>query len=127
MVARLAMWVLCYYWGLTAEYTEQLLRFMRGVHWDHMEQCRLAAIAIIGDYLATASDPQLLGQLVTTCENRGEDQTIRAHAYAALATAVGLDHESQALPFHEEGFNLDAHVDPGVLLEAKTRLANQGG
>src|SRR6476620_12304879 len=94
MLARLALWVLCYYWGLTSEYTEQLLRFMRGVRWDHQEQCRLAAIAITGDYLATASDPQLLRQLVTTCENKGEDQIIRAHAYLALATALGLDYES---------------------------------
>src|SRR5438128_1825608 len=86
MVARLALWVLCYYWGLAAECREQLLRFMRGVHWDHLEQCRLAAIAIAGDYLATASDPQLLRQLVTTCENKGEDQTIRAQAYSARAT-----------------------------------------
>src|SRR5689334_13615513 len=48
MLARLAMWVLCWYWGLTAEYTEQVVRFIRGVHWDQFGQCRLAAISIAG-------------------------------------------------------------------------------
>jgi hypothetical protein len=129
MLARLALWVLCWYWGLAADYTEHLLRFMRGVYWDHMEQCRLAALAITGDYLAaaSASDHKLLRQLITTCENKGEDQTIRAHAYSALSTALGLDNGSHALPFHEDGFNLDAYLDPAVLLEAKSRLAGQSG
>ena len=127
MLARLALWVLCWYWGLAAEYAEHLLRFMRGVHWDQLEQCRLAAIAIAGDYLATASDPQLLRQLITTCENKGEDQTIRAHAYLALSIAMGMDNASHALPFHEEGFSLEAHLDPTVLLQAKFRLAGLRG
>jgi hypothetical protein len=125
MLARLALWVLCWYWNLTAEYAKQVARFMHGVHWDESAQCRLAAIFIAGDYLAVASEPRLLKSLITLCENRGEDQTLRAHAYSALATAMG--HEPQSLPFHEDDFNLDAYVDPRLLLEARARLARKGG
>jgi hypothetical protein len=125
MLARLALWVLCWYWGLTSQYTEQVARFIHGVHWDQMDQCRLAAISIAGDYLATASEPQLLWALITLCENKGEDQTLRAHAYSALSTAMG--YEPRSLPFHEEAFNLDAHVDPSLLLEATARIAGKGG
>src|SRR5687768_16366392 len=43
MLARLALWIVCWYWNLTPLYARYLLRFVRGVHWDGLEQCRLAA------------------------------------------------------------------------------------
>jgi len=127
MLARMALWVLCWYWDLTSEYIDHVIRFMRGVYWDELAQGRLAAIDIAGDYLAKSRKRQLLWELMTICEDKGEDPTIRAHAYSALATALGLGLESQALPFHEEGFNVDAHIDPAVLAEVKERIATQGG
>ena len=125
MLARLALWIVCWYWNLAHLYAPQLLRFIRGVHWDGLEQCRLAATEIAGDYLAKAADPDLLAELIRIFENPDESETLRLHAYSSLVQAVGR--KWHPLPAHEEAFDLDASIDIAVIEEAKDRLSIERG
>jgi hypothetical protein len=45
MLARLALEILCGYWGQSDQYREEVLRFMRGVAWDLEEDVRQIAIS----------------------------------------------------------------------------------
>lgn len=123
MLARLALWIICWYWGLTAQYTDHLMKFMQGVYWDGLEQCRLAATSIAGEYLMTSSNPGLLRELIRLFENRGESEPVRTQAYMSLAEALG--HGMPVLPVHNIDFDLDSAADPAVLEEAKALLASQ--
>jgi hypothetical protein len=123
MLARLALWVLCWYWNLTDRYTGQLLTFLRGVPWDGLEEIRRAAASITGEYLRTHARPELLNELIDIFEKRDENPSLRQYAYYALADALGRS--TRQLPPIYEGEDLDALVDPLVVQGAKARLITE--
>jgi hypothetical protein len=123
MLARISLWILCWYWNLTDSYTSQMLAFLRGVPWDGLEEIRRAATAISGEYLRTHARPELLSELIYIFEKRDEDLTLRQYAYHALADALGRD--SGRLPPIYEGDDLDSLVDPSIVEAAKTRLISE--
>jgi len=125
MLARLALWVLCWYWQLTPHYTRQLITFIRGVPWDGLEECRRAATAIAGEYLLTHSDPDLLHVIIETLENTNEEGSLRLSAYYALADAMNRDWHK--LPPVHDPLDLDFELDPTVIDEAKDRLLKEWG
>ncbi|WP_146147471.1 hypothetical protein [Prauserella shujinwangii] len=88
MVARLALQILCSYWGLVEKYKDYLAEFLSGVHWDVMGDVRAAAITIAGDYLRSHNDADLLAQLLSIAE-RGTERLERRFAVEAVATALG--------------------------------------
>src|SRR6185437_426082 len=70
MLARLALQILCSYWGLCDQYVEEVRQFVDGVAWDEGEDVRLAAISIGGDYLGGHEDRALADALLSTFEDR---------------------------------------------------------
>ena len=125
MLARLALWILCWYWQLTADYTTQLITFIRGVAWDGLEECRRAATSIAGEYLRTHTHPDLLHALVEIYENGNEEGSLRLNAYYAIADAMGRDWHG--LPPVHDPLDLDFEADPSLIEEAKDRLLQEWG
>jgi hypothetical protein len=83
--AQWALYVLCRYWGLTAQYIPHIRAFLRGLPWDDIGMVQETAFFIAEDYLAGASDPVLLGEMLQLAEGRGTDERTRELAQEALA------------------------------------------
>jgi hypothetical protein len=90
MLSRLALEVLCFYWGEAGRYVSDLHRFIGGVHWDRDSEVRQTAILLAGHYLLSNSDPALLRKLVSIVEDTNERRLIRGDAYLAPGQAMGL-------------------------------------
>ncbi len=72
--AHMALFVLCVYWGKTADYIEQVAAFIRGVDWDTFGDCRFWAVGIAGRYLEEAYEPRLIDALLESAEREQEDE-----------------------------------------------------
>jgi hypothetical protein len=124
MLARLALLILCAYWGLGWEYRATIEAFLRKVDWDEEDDVRLAAIDIAGWMLASHNEDWLLHLLIEIFQNPSEEQILREAAYCSLARASGKRRED--LPPASRHFDLERDVDPQVLAyiaEAKQRCA----
>lgn len=121
MLARLAIQVLCRYWGLATEYQDALEQFVRKVDWDEDDDVRLMAIDCAGSLLAERKDRGLLALLLQTFRDDGERQIVREAAYCALALAAGK-HPNE-LPAASRHFDLDRDIDRSVIsrIEATVR------
>lgn len=119
MLARLALQILCDFWGQADRYVQQLSRFAEGVPWDSEGYARQMAISIAGRYLSSRSDPKLLRQLIRTFEE-DNDPLARDDAYRALARAVGR--AGSELPTAARPLR-DADIDPTILEEARQLLS----
>jgi hypothetical protein len=120
MLARLAVQILCRYWGLTAEYQQALERFVRKVEWDQEDDVRLMAIDCAGSFLAENQSPRLLSLLLETYRDKRERQLVREAAYCSLALASGK--QLDELPSASRHFDLEADVDPSVIAAAEKLL-----
>ncbi|MFV8753056.1 hypothetical protein ACNOYE_21115 [Nannocystaceae bacterium ST9] len=89
MVARLALQILCRWWGLYRDYKIQILRFLHPVDWDAGEMIRLIAIGCAGELFLVEGDDAVLVELYRIFRCDAEDPVIRDAAYAALARAMG--------------------------------------
>jgi len=63
MLARLAVQVLCSYWGLASEYSGTLKEFIQRVDWDTEDDVRIMAISCCGSIVARKEHADLLGLL----------------------------------------------------------------
>lgn len=88
-LAHWALWVLCEYWGLTAEYVDVLARYIRGVDWDDLGTCRYFAMVTSSDYLQSHKEPKLLRAFVALLAEPSTLQEDREEALHALARAYG--------------------------------------
>jgi hypothetical protein len=122
-LARLALQILCDFWRNTERYLEDVKRFARGLPWDSEEQVRLMAIFIAGEYLRDHQSRELLGYLISVCEDRNQSRFAQEDAYRALARAVGRDWTD--LPSAARHFDLEKDTDPKVLVEARRRHARE--
>jgi hypothetical protein len=123
MLSRLALEVLCLYWGEAHRYVSDVHRFIVGVHWDRESDVRQMAILLAGHYLRSNSDSFLLGELVSIVEDTNERALIRGDAYLALGRAMGLDWNE--LPAATKNFDVALELDPSLLKRAKTRLMEE--
>jgi Flp pilus assembly protein TadD len=89
MVSRIALQVLCSFWGFTTDYLEYVTLFLSGVDWDESDALKLMAISIAGDYLDGRSEQRLLAALVQIVESPTEFKSIRQAGYEALLRAEG--------------------------------------
>jgi hypothetical protein len=117
MVARLALQVLCTYWGYGSRYLRHLIAFVRGVPWDTEDEVRLAATSIAGEFLRSTREPELLKALIEVYEDEGANQTARETAYLALGRAMGLGWDE--LPPASRHFDLATQTKPSVIETAK--------
>jgi hypothetical protein len=105
-----ALFVLCRQWGLTGQYIEPILTFMRGVPWD--DELRIVqdrAFTCANDYLIEHPKPKLLRELIRIAEAADSNQNERARAYDVLANLTG-----------------ESFADPvSVLDQAKARLQQE--
>lgn len=127
MLARLALQILCNYWGLTERYLPVVRRFVEGVEWDD-DSVRLVALSIAGRYLREHADPGLLDLLLEIAQPdpKSPEETLRAQvALEALAAAVGRPREE--LRPVSTGFDTDDEWSRGVRAEALDRLRRDMG
>jgi len=120
MIARLALQILCSFWGETGRYLEEVLQFIQWVPWDDEEYIRLVAISAAGEYLRVHTEPRVLRALIRIFENEEEDHLTRQGAYRALARAVRRDWDQ--LPAATRLLDLTTQSDPLILQLAKERL-----
>lgn len=123
MLARLAVQVLCRYWGLYSEYRSVLARFVGKVDWDTDDDVRLMAIGCAGSLLASLDDRPLLELLLSTFQDVEERQIVREAAYCALGEAAGKRPEE--LPPASRHFDLEGDIDPAVIAGTRARLARE--
>lgn len=120
MLARLALQILCRYWGLASEYAKELEAFIGKVDWDESDDVRLMAIDSSGELLRTNEHMDLLRVVYEIYDRPEERQIVREAAYCALATAVGK--KPSELPPASRHFDLARESDPSVLAEVRRRL-----
>jgi hypothetical protein len=90
MLTRLAVQVLCNYWGLADKYIGVVAQFCKGSDWDSDEDVRLVAISATGEYLRGKQDPAYLSLLLDTYDSDADD-ICRNAAYSAIARAMGRE------------------------------------
>lgn len=123
MLSRLALKILCDYWGESEGYLDTLARFIDGVAWDREGDVRLVAISTAGEYLRDRKQASLLGKLVHIFRDEREDRASREGAYFALARAMGR--EWNELPSAARHFDLSTEIDSDVIVGAEERLATE--
>lgn len=124
---RMALWILCRWWGMASQYSSHILYFMQLRDWDYTDEARIAAIGVAGEHLGHARSPALLKELIRIVEDASESSQIRARAAAALMEAMGYKDEYSAwLPtWNVSDVDLDLLVDPEIMTEAKLRLRRE--
>jgi hypothetical protein len=113
MLARLALQILCRYFGLGLRYRDAIERFLRKVDWDDEDDVRTMAIGCAGTLLAQHEDRPLLSLLLATYRDEEEGRIMRRFAYEALAEAVGAAATGKT-------------IDPQVLAAVEKRLGAKG-
>lgn len=91
MLSRLALQILCTFWGRTAKYVEHVRRFVDGEPWDSMGDVRQVAITAAGEWLSLNVDCRMLSSLISLAQSTDELEDVeRRLAVEALARAVGV-------------------------------------
>jgi hypothetical protein len=93
MVARLALQILCSFWGRTDRYRDAVERFLDGVDWDYLRDVREIAISAAGSFLAGHRDCGLLARLLRLSDPAHDHELERRFATEAIARAIGLTHQ----------------------------------
>jgi hypothetical protein len=91
MLSRLALQILCNYWGLTAKYLSYVRNFLSRVDWDIDDDVRQIAASIAGEFLRTTWDDDLFRSLLDISTNESDLPEMRITAIRALARAMGYD------------------------------------
>lgn len=119
MLSRLALQILCRYWGETKDYIEVLCKFIEGVDWDDEEDVRDMALSCACEVFKESSSPRLLKYVYDVFSNPHEDSISRGAAYEGLAVLFGKDVSELPQPLH---FDLDKDVQEEVVENAREIL-----
>ena len=122
LLVRLALWILCLWWDLCANYLTEILRLLQYKD-GGLEDARRSAILIAGNYLKDKASPEMLRELIRIYEDIHEEHTKRQYAYFALAEALGKE-MSQLPPVYVD-IPLEPPPDPSVLPGAVKRLLKE--
>lgn len=91
MLSRLALQILCDWWGMASQFLPELQEFVTGVDWDTDHEVRDIAVSIAGGHIRRFSGPVgLAAALVRIAEDEGELGFAREGALNALAAALGV-------------------------------------
>lgn len=121
MVARLALQILCRFWGLAGEYREVLRAFVAGVAWDDEDDVRQLAVFEAGELLELQDDSVLLNELLRLTSDGDGNPVLRDAAVRALARAVGVTPSD--MPGASRLLPLRTEWEAEVLRKGKRRLA----
>ena len=91
MLSRLALQILCNYWGLTSKYISYVRKFLSNVDWDVDGDVRQVAASIAGEHLRATWDDDLFRSLLDISTNESDLPEVRVAAIRALARAMGHD------------------------------------
>ena len=119
MLARLALQVLCRYWGLADDYASDIRRFVAGLEWDEDYDVRIMAISCTDSLLASPQHRDLLGEVYSIATDSTEDDVARQAAYTALAISIGVSPSELPSPAK---FDMAKDIEPRILEEVKKRL-----
>ncbi|MFC0842747.1 hypothetical protein ACFH04_03205 [Streptomyces noboritoensis] len=90
MLSRLALQILCDYWGMTSEFLPELRAFVAGVEWDVDGDVRDMAVSVAGNHLREAEGPSELARMIMAiAEDESEFSLTRESALRALARSLG--------------------------------------
>jgi hypothetical protein len=89
MLSRLALQILCSYWGQTVKYMNYVREFLAGVAWDVEGDVRQIAASIAGEFLRTTWDHDLFRALLDIAPNEDDLPEMRVTAIRALSRALG--------------------------------------
>jgi hypothetical protein len=120
MLARLALVILCDWWGLYSDYSQRVLDFVQSVDWDLDQEVRQVAISLLGEHIRKGGDPTPSRLLLKVAEDPVEWDVIRGNAVAALARALGREY--QDMPPATRVEPVDSLWSTEVLAAAKQRL-----
>lgn len=120
MLSRLALMILCQYWGLGNEYKDAIERFIRKVEWDEDEDVRLMAVTCAGELLEDDAHIDLLDEVYRIYSDPAEGQTMREVAYCALAIGAGA--KISELPPASRHFSLIDDIDRNLIAKVESRL-----
>lgn len=92
-LVRMALQVLCSFWGLASKYKPQVIEFAKGVDWDVEAggYVRLAALSEAGALARVDGDPALTELLASIAAAADETTVTRDAAYDALLLATQKD------------------------------------
>lgn len=116
MLARLALQVLCRYWGLAERFIDRIRDFMLGVEWDEANDVRQVAISLAGQYLRDGNVAGELTEILVQIASDPTDDILREDATRALAMAMGDDLNS--IPATVVGTSSDSHWSTDVMSRA---------
>lgn len=123
MLSRLALQVLCRYWGMFNEFMDEVKFFILKADWDEDDDVRLMAIDCAGSHLSTHKNIELIKILLDIFNAEDERQIVREAAYCALALAAG--EKIQNLPANSRHFDLVRDINPSVINWAHDVLRDQ--
>lgn len=121
MLARIALQILCDYWGLYREYRNDIIRFLDGVPWDKEDDVRQIAIAVAGGSLRHGSDPELLKRLIDFAEDARNRELLREDAVSSLGRALGMSPQERS----GRGLRPDSELGKLFIRRARTLAGNK--
>jgi hypothetical protein len=89
MLSRLALQILCDYWGQAAKYINYVRKFLSGVAWDVEGDVQQVAASIAGEFLRTTWDDDLFSSLLDIATNENDLPEMRVTAIRSLSRALG--------------------------------------
>ncbi|NRB68437.1 MAG: hypothetical protein HRU48_13895 [Vibrio sp.] len=107
MLSRLALQILCRYWGKAKDYIEILCEFIEGVDWDDEEDVRDMALSCASEVFKEKNSTELLKYVYDIFNNPHEDSISRGAAYESLAVLFGIEASKLPQPLH---FDLETVV-----------------
>ena len=123
-LAGKALDVLCTDWSLTAEYSDAVGVFARGVVWDGDSDVQLVALSIVGQELAEKADADWFRLLLSIAHD--EAQLFRAREGAIQALAIGLGDYVRDLPSAAVDQPLDSEWSITTLRRAEEKIRLMG-
>ena len=112
MLVRLAVQILCRYWGFGRDYRDTVVRLAHGEIWDEEEDARLMAISCCSEILPDETHPELWSYLIDVALNEKEREVVRQAAYSALALGIGASVVELPTPVR---FRINEDMDQKVL------------
>jgi hypothetical protein len=72
MLSRLALQIVCDFWGEKAQYRDAIAFHLSPVDWDRDDDVRIMALSCAGEYLREHAEPYFLKALIQTYANETE-------------------------------------------------------
>ena len=111
-LTRLALQILCEYWGMATRYEKEIEEFIKKIDWDEDDAVRLMAIACVVPLYKEKENIDLLRLVYDVFKDNSEREIVRCAAYETLALISGKSVYELPQPAH---FNHANDVEPWVI------------